>query len=358
MSFPAALPSIGAKLIRWSSRGSRNLPWRRSRDPYRVWISEIMLQQTRVDTVIPYYRRFLQKFPRVKNLAQADRQSVLQVWEGLGYYARARNLHKAAGQIAVGWGGKFPRRAAEWERLAGVGKYTAAAIASLACGEPAVALDANARRILARVYAYRRGIRDARAERDLSEYFLKARGACAPGAFFQALMDLGQLVCVPRRPLCAECPIAGYCESRRRGIQDRLPVRPRAAPIPHYDVTAAIIFHSGRVLLARRPEGKILGGLWEFPGGKREKGESLPACLRRELREELGVGVRVRNELLAVKHAFSHFRITLHVFSCDRLRGKPRPVDAAEVRWVRIQDLRRFPMGRADRIVADRLART
>ena len=358
MSSPAARPSIGAKLIRWSSHRSRNLPWRRSRDPYRIWISEIMLQQTRVETVIPYYRRFLKRFPRVTVLARADRQSVLKVWEGLGYYARARNLHQAAGKIISGRGGIFPHSAAEWERLAGVGKYTAAAIASLACGEPAIALDANARRILTRVFAYRRGIRGARAERDLSEYFLQARGACAPGAFFQALMDLGQLVCVPRRPLCAECPIAGYCESRKRGIQDRLPVRPRVAPIPHYDVSAAVILRSSRVLLARRPEGKMLGGLWEFPGGKRERGETLPACLRRELREELGVGVRVREKLIAVKHAFSHFRITLHVFSCDRLRGNPRPLDTAEVRWVRLKDLRRFPMGRADRIAAERLTRT
>jgi A/G-specific adenine glycosylase len=316
-----------------------------------------MLQQTRVETVLPYYRRFVEKLPGVKALARADLQTVLKVWEGLGYYARARNLHRAARRIAVGGRVRFPGSAAEWEMLPGIGRYTAAAIASITSGEPAVALDANARRILARVRAYRRGIRDARAERDLAEYFLDARGASEPGAFFQALMDLGQLVCTPRRPLCAECPIAKNCESRQRGIQNRLPVRLGAARIPHFDVAAAVIRRSGSVLLARRPEGKMLGGLWEFPGGKREPGETLPACLRRELREELGVDVRVRDELIAVKHAFSHFRITLHVFSCDRLRGKPRPIDAAEIRWVRVQNLPRFPMGRADRIVADCLER-
>jgi A/G-specific adenine glycosylase len=355
MSSPAAHPSLGVKLIRWSSRRDRNLPWRRARDPYRVWISEIMLQQTQVETVIPYYRQFFKRFPRVRDLARAEMGSVLRAWEGLGYYARARNMHRAARRIAAGARGRFPGSAAEWEKLPGVGRYTAAAIASIASGEPAVALDANARRILARVHAYRRGIHDARAERDLGEYFLAARGASAPGAFFQALMDLGQLVCLPKRPRCAECPAASECESRKRGIQDRLPVRARAARIPHIDVAAAVIRRSGRVLLARRPEGKMLGGLWEFPGGKRERGETLPACLRRELREELGVDARVRERLMAVKHAFSHFRITLYVFACDRLRGRLRPIDAAEVRWVRIRDLRRYPMGRADRTVAERI---
>jgi len=346
---------LGKQLIRWSRRRRRHLPWRGARDPYPVWVSEVMLQQTRAETVIPYFRSFLRKFPGVRVLAQADQQAVLKVWEGLGYYSRARNLHKAAKKIVADTGGRFPRSAAEWERLPGVGRYTAAATASIAMGEPAVALDANARRILARLYAYRRGVRNARAELDLAERFRTARGASAPGPFFQALMDLGQLVCLPRRPLCARCPVVSECESKKRGIQNRLPLRPKPPRIPHLEVAAAVILRSGKVLLARRPEGKMLGGMWEFPGGKRERGETLPACLRRELREELGVDARVREELVAVKHAFSHFRITLHVFACDRLRGSPRPIDAAEVRWVRIARLRSYPMGRADRVAAERL---
>jgi A/G-specific adenine glycosylase len=356
MASPAGATPIGERLIRWSRRQNRALPWRAARDPYRIWVSEIILQQTRVETAVPYFRRFLKRFPRVKDLARADNQSVLKVWEGLGYYSRARNLRRAAAKIVADLGGRFPEDAAGWEALPGVGRYTAAAIASLACGEASVALDANARRILARYFAYRRGIRDARAARDLAEYFLRARGASAPGAFFQALMDLGQLVCVPRRPLCGKCPVSQHCESQKQGIQDRLPVRRKAARIPHIDVAAAVILRSGRVLLARRPDAKILGGMWEFPGGKRERGETLPVCLRRELREELDVSVRVRDKIIAVKHAFSHFRITLHVFSCDRLRGKPRPIGAAELRWVRVRDLRQYPMGKADRVAAGRLA--
>lgn len=349
-----AVPS--GKLITWSRRTARPLPWRGERDPYRIWIGEIMLQQTQAATVIPYYRRFLKAFPTVRRLAHAGLQSVLKTWEGLGYYSRARNLRLAAAEIQSSRGGRLPRTAAEWERLPGVGRYTAAAIASLAFNEPAAALDANARRILARVYAYRRRIGNTRSQEELATLYQRARGRAAPGAFFQALMDLGQLVCLPRRPLCPDCPIAASCVAFQRGIQDRLPVRSKRVPVPHFDVTAAVILRNGKALIARRPEGKLLGGMWEFPGGKVERGETLPACLRRELREELGVSVRVGEKILAVKHAFSHFRITLHVFHCDTLRGKPKPIGAAEVRWVRLRDLTAYPMGRADRIVAGKLA--
>ena len=366
---------LSGKLIAWSRRGARALPWRGVRGPapsragktagapepggagpYRIWVSEIMLQQTRVETVIPYYRRFLKKFPTLRALSRAKPQSVLKAWEGLGYYSRALNLHRAAVKIQKESGGRLPRSALEWEALPGVGRYTAAAIVSLAYGEPAAALDANARRILARVYAYRRPISDARSQEDLAVLYHRARGGAAPGAFFQALMDLGQQVCLPRRPLCGECPVSGSCISFKRGFQNRLPVRSKRVLIPHLDVTAAVILRAGKVLIAKRPEGKLLGGMWEFPGGKVERGETLPACLRRELIEELGVTVRVREKILTVKHAFSHFRITLHAFHCGSPRGKPKPIGAAEVRWVRMRDLAAYPMGRADRIVAGKIA--
>jgi A/G-specific adenine glycosylase len=351
------MQSFAARIIRWSRTRPRRLPWRTTRDPYRIWVSEIMLAQTRVEAAVPYYRAFLKRFPSPCRLAAARLDAVLRVWEGLGYYARARNLHRAARLITSKRRGRLPRRAADWQQLPGVGRYAAAAIASLAYDEPAVALDANVRRILARVFAWRRSVRGSSADRGLARFFVQTRGTAKPGAFFQALMDLGQTVCLPRRPRCDACPISSACVACRKGWQNLIPARTTRPAVPHADVTAALIRKADRVLLARRPAGKILAGMWEFPGGKRERGENLAACLRRELREELGVSVRVGEKLAAVEHAFTHLRITLHVFVCDSLRGTPRPIGAAAVRWVRIRDLAKYPLGKADRIVAELLAR-
>jgi A/G-specific adenine glycosylase len=351
------MASVSSILTAWSRRRGRALPWRRTRDPYRIWVSEIMLAQTRVETVLPYYRRFLRRFPNLARLARSSPQAVLKAWEGLGYYSRAVNLHRAALLVRKERAGRLPRRAEEWERLPGVGRYTAAAIAAIAFDEPVAPLDTNVRRILARFYAYRRPVAGAGPERALELLYRRMRGSAAPGAFFQSLMDLGQLICRPRNPLCAECPVARTCAAKRKRIQDRLPVRAKPSETPHFDVTAAVILRGEEVLIARRPYGGLLGGMWEFPGGKRERGESLPACLRRELKEELNVRVRVREKLLAVEHAFSHFRITLHVFRCDPPRGGPRADAGAQVRWVRVRNLRRFPMGKADRRAAEWIAR-
>jgi A/G-specific adenine glycosylase len=332
------------------------LPWQGTRNPYAIWISEIMLAQTRVRAVIPYYHSFVKEFPNVRALARATADQVLKAWEGLGYYARARHLHAAAKIIVGERNGRFPRRALDWQTLPGIGRYTAAAIAAFAFEDPAPALDTNVRRILARVYCYRRPLTGVRTEQDLAERYAHAIGKAAPSDFLQAMMDLGQTVCLPADPHCEECPLASCCLARKAGWQKRLPVRPLAKRIPHFQVAAAVIQRNGRVLLAKRKADALLGGMWEFPGGKRKRGETLSACLLRELREELGVHVRVRERLWKIPHAFSHFRITLHVFRCDSLRGTPRPLDAAGICWVRIADLSKFPMGKADRTASIRLA--
>ena len=328
-------------LLAWYRREARDLPWRRTRDPYRIWLSEIMLQQTRVETVIPYYERFTRVFPAVAALARAGEARVLKLWEGLGYYSRARNLHAAAKTVA-GEGSRWPRTAEEWRRLPGVGRYTAGAIASIAFGERAPVLDGNVKRVLARLFEIERPIDEPKTAElmwGIAESLVPPR---SPGDFNQSLMELGACICVPRSPRCGECPVNGSCEAYASGRQDELPRRREKAAVPHHDVVAAAIERRGRILIGKRPAGGLLGGLWEFPGGKVRRGEGREAALRREIAEELGRGIAVGPRLARVEHAYSHFRITLHVYRCSIDKGRPQAKFHAALRWVRPEEFERF----------------
>lgn len=342
------------RLIRWFRAQARDLPWRRDRSPYRVWLSEMMLQQTQVDTVIPYFNRFLDRLPTLDALAAAPLGDVLKLWEGLGYYTRARQLHRAAQLIVNDRGGEWPRTVDGLLALPGVGRYTAGAIASLAFGARAPVLDGNVIRVLCRLFAIERDPKEAAVKESLwqlSESLLPARRA---GEFNEALMELGATICTPRRPKCGVCPLADGCEANRRALQDRLPVKSKRKPLPHYDVTAAIIRRSGRVLIAQRPLGGRLGGLWEFPGGKVESGETLAQCLRREIKEELAVRIKVGRLVTSIDHAYTHFKITLHAFECELLSGTPQTLGVAAVKWVRLKELERFAFAKTDlRIIAE-----
>ncbi len=343
-------------LLNWFARSARDLPWRRDRTPYRVWVAEVMLQQTRAETVAPYYERFIARFPTLEALAQAPLEDVLKVWEGLGYYARARLLHAAAQKVMREYGGRLPDTRPELERLPGIGPYIAGAVASIAFGRPEVALDANARRVLARLWAVPGDPQQAAVRQRLEECAGALLPPDRPGPFNEALMELGATVCTPRRPRCDACPLADACMAHRAGEEEACPGRSPRPRAPHYDVTAGVIFGAdGRVLLARRNEDDFLGGLWEFPGGKREAGEGLEECLKRELREELGVAVAVEDHLLTINHGYSHFRITLYVYRCRLLAGTPQCLDCAEVRWVSLEEIDALPMSAVDRQIARRL---
>lgn len=349
---------LASRLLSWYARHARSLPWRDHPDPYAVWVSEIMLQQTRVETVIPYFERWMKRFPGLPALAAADLQEVLYQWEGLGYYSRARNLHRAARLVMAEYGGALPRSAQELQRLPGIGRYTAGAIASLAFGQDEPALDGNVRRVLARAFNVSEPDRSPVSERRLWELAEAHLPSGRAGDYNQALMDLGAMVCTPRNPDCPNCPLKTLCEAYALGLQEARPVRRPKPETPHYTVTAAVIRQNGRVLIARRPEEGLLGGLWEFPGGKVDAGESLEEGLRREITEELDVQIKVGETLGVYQHAFTHFRITLHAFEC-RLQNGGQPVakEHSALSWVPLSALDEYPMGKVDRQIARRLAK-
>jgi A/G-specific adenine glycosylase len=314
-----------------------------------------MLQQTRVETVIPYFERWMARFPTLATLAAASQQEVLLVWEGLGYYSRARNLHRTAQIIMQEHNGLVPSDIHQLRKLPGIGRYTAAAIASITFGLDEPALDGNIRRVLARVFNVSEDIHTSQGERRMWELAANNLPPGRAGEYNQALMDLGAMVCTPQSPACTDCPLAEICQAKALGIQEQRPVTAPKPVIPHYHVTAAILLRQGQVLIARRPSQGLLGGLWEFPGGKQQDGEDLPACLRREIDEELGAEIEVGEFFGAYRHAFTHFRITLHAFYCRLVSGEPRPIQAADLRWVQPQEMIEYPMGKVDRQIANQL---
>jgi A/G-specific adenine glycosylase len=354
---PELVDRLRRKLLEWYDRNRRQLPWRDISDPYRVWISEVMLQQTQVTTVLPYYERFLRRFPTLADLAAAPLDQVLKTWEGLGYYARARNLHAAAGQVMADHGGRLPASYADLRPLSGFGDYTAGAVASIAFGERVPAVDGNVKRVLARLLASTEDITRSGTARRLRAVAAALVPTDRPGDFNQALMELGATLCTPTSPRCLLCPVNSECEGLARGIHESLPVKAPPRQRPYYDVTAAVIRRDdGCLLIAQRKPEAMLGGLWEFPGGKCRPGESLPDCLRREIREELGVEIEVGQHLTTIRHGYTHFRISLHVFECRHLSGDVRALDCADWRWVRLAELGDFAFPVTDQKIIRMLA--
>ncbi len=343
------------RLVSWYEKTKRDLPWRRTRDPYRIWLSEILLQQTRVEAVMPYYERLLARFPDVFALANAPLDAVLKTWEGAGYYARARNLHRTAQIVANERGGKFPRTVAGLQKLPGIGRYTAGAIASIAFNADAPVVDGNVVRVLCRYF----GIRDDPRASETRERLWQLAGELLPkgqaGTFNQALMELGATVCLPRNPRCLSCPLQRKCVARRRGWQNDLPVRRVKKELPHKIIAAGIIWKRGRILIQQRASSGLLGGLWEFPGGKVEPGETLAECVAREVREELGIEIRVGAEITAVDHAYSHFSITLHALACEFVGGRVKLAGAQAFRWVKPDELNHYAFPAANRRIIQAL---
>ena len=349
------LSPISSRLLSWYRQNQRTLPWRGRPDPYAVWVSEIMLQQTRVEAVLAYFERWMQRFPDIHSLASASQEEVLALWEGLGYYARARSLHRAAQQVVAEYGGHVPQSLERLRALPGVGRYTAGAIASIAFQQDEPTLDGNIRRVLARLSNVDIPARSPAGEKYLWQLAAEHLPPGQAGDYNQAWMDLGSDICTPRQPACSRCPLSDFCQARQLGVQEARPVLPERKATPHYTVTAAVIERDSLFLLARRPENGLLGGLWEFPGGKTQPGETLPECLKREIREELGVEIEVGLAYGVYRHAFTHFKITLHAFLCRLSIGEPQALEASALCWAAPHELDTYPMGKVDRQIAARL---
>ena len=340
---------IQKELLNWYEKHHRPLPWRKSSDPYNIWVSEVMLQQTQVKTVIPYYKRFLSAFPGPKILAEAHLQEVLKLWEGLGYYARARNLHRAAREIIAHHGGVVPQSLASLKALPGIGDYIAAAVSSIAFGNPHAAVDGNVKRVLARFHKTDLPINDPGAGKvfkTAADAFLEKS---KPGEFNQAMMELGALVCTPNNPRCHDCPLGKECRVFKEDVVNEYPRRIKKTPIPEFRIAAGVIWKKSRVLITqRKPEG-LLGGLWEFPGGKIMNGETPSMACTREIREEVNLVVEAEERIARIRHAYSHFKIVMDVFRCTYRNGRIKLRGPVDFRWIRLHEIDRFPFPGANR---------
>ncbi|AFZ50760.1 A/G-specific adenine glycosylase [Dactylococcopsis salina] len=339
-------------LREWYQRHGRALPWRKTTDPYAIWVSEIMLQQTQVKTVIPYYYRWLERFPDIPTLANSPLQLVLKQWEGLGYYARARNLHRAAQKVVEDYQGVFPDRFSDVLSLPGIGRTTAGGILSAAFNQPISILDGNVKRVLARLVGLKTPPK--KAINQLWELSDRLLDRDHPREYNQALMDLGATICTPKQPSCLLCPWRDFCYAFQSNLQTQIPMREPSTPLPHKQIGVAVIWNDqGEVLIDRRLEEGLLGGLWEFPGGKIEANETIPDCIKREIKEELGISIEVGDHLITLNHAYTHFRVTLNVYHCRYLAGEPQPIECEEIRWVKPEQLSQFPFPKANTKIID-----
>ncbi len=344
-----AARAIGRRLVRWYGENARDLPWRRNPTPYRVWVSEVMLQQTAVSTVIPYFRRWTKRWPGVRALARATEREVLSAWEGMGYYRRALNLHRAARKIAGEHGGRVPSSREELLALPGVGPYIAGAIRSLAFGEDEVAVDANVVRAFMRLLAIDGRPGETQVKREVCRSAQTALPPRQSAQYNQALMDFGSLICRPRRPLCGDCFLRRRCEAFRCGMQYDIP-RPARKSLKRIRTTIALFVRDGEVYVQQRPPGGLFARMWEFPGGKVRDDEAPREALARECREELGVDCEPGRKLTELTHYYTVFRVRLHAFLCPPPDGLPTN---RTHRWVRLDELDAYPMPSANRQVVE-----
>ncbi len=329
-------------LITWFKTNQRDLPWRKDQDPYKVWVSEIMLQQTRVETVIPYYNRFIAKFPTIKALAKADEGDVLKAWEGLGYYSRARNLQAAVREVAEQYDGIVPDSKVEISTLKGVGPYTSGAILSIAYGQPEPAVDGNVMRVISRIFASFDDISKQKTRVKIEEIIANLISREDPAAFNQGLMEVGALICTPTSPTCSKCPIQTFCEAFKYNIQSELPIKSKKKRQKEQNLACAVIKDdTGQVLIHQRPSTGLLASLWEFPNIEIDDETPISQQLETFLSNEFNIKTSVGKQIFQIDHVFSHLKWNITVFKVKLLNKGLKVSDRAQ--WLPTEDLKAYP---------------
>lgn len=333
-------------LMRWFETHKRPMPWRLKADPYRIFVVEVMLQQTQIKTVIPYYERWFKIFPDIKSLAEAPIDQVLKLWEGLGYYSRARNLHKAAQIIVEKWNGKIPSDPKMLMTLPGIGRYTAGAISSIAFQKPVPLVDGNVARVFSRLFNIKKDILKPETQKEFYALAEKLVPEKNPGIFNQALMELGSLVCIPEIPRCSACPVKSLCVAFNQGDPAKLPIRSKGAEIKKIDMVVGIVQKNGKILIRKRSDRGIWGGLWEIPGTLRAKNETLEEALSQEFKETLGLSIANLKKTKPIKHRFTHRQAFIYPFICNvKENGNIKP-NGTKTKWAGANQLEKlsFPV--------------
>jgi len=340
---PLFLHQFREQLLTWFQINQRSLPWRQTRDPYRIWISEVMLQQTQVTTVMPYFENFINQFPDIRVLAAADLQTVLKAWEKLGYYARARNLHRATKIIVEDYQGIIPDNYQQLRQLPGVGEYIAAALLSIAFNQPFAVVDGNVKRVLARLFLIEAPINQSGSKTIFADVAERLLDRHNPGIFNQALMELGATICRPQTPICDRCPLRQFCQAFETNRQSDFPRRLKKQAIPTYQMVAGVVVKAGKMLIVQRPTSGLLGGLWEFPGGPIEANQSGEAACVQNIKLVTNLSVAINAYLISIQHAYTHFKIELDVFMGQYLSGRVKLNGPIDHRWLRPKAFENFP---------------
>lgn len=330
-------------LITWYQAHQRVLPWRKNKDPYRIWVSEVMLQQTQVKTVIPYYLNFLEKWPDIAALANANSHDLMKAWEGLGYYSRVHNLHKAARIVHQQLNNIIPTDPKAFKALPGVGDYIMSAVLSIAHNNPLAVVDGNVKRVIGRLECLDAPINQASALKIFKSHADTLLETTQSGTYNQALMELGALICLPKSPKCDQCPVAQHCSALKTNTVKEFPTRLKSKSRPTYRIAVGVIEKDNKLLITQRKKGALLGGMWEFPGGKIEKGETAEEACIREIREEVNLEIKVLKKLTAIQHEYSHFKIKMDIFICQYISGNVQLCGPTNYNWIGPDEISSYP---------------